>query len=135
MNRLTKIVNNKHFGRIIIVLSGIMFTISILMLFRKENKKTIDQINRNSEQRKKEIQEDLRASEKITDSLKFELRSLKFDIRQHDKNLEIFQDSYIKSHNELKNLQQNEKAYIPDATYDEQLDFISKYKYKPISNP
>lgn len=38
-----------------------------------------------------------------------------------------------KSLNKFNNLKsQNEKVYIPNATADEQTDFISNYKYEPI---
>lgn len=39
-----------------------------------------------------------------------------------------FRDSYFKSLNELKNIQ-NEKDVTYDATVSEQLDFITKYRY------
>ena len=40
------------------------------------------------------------------------------------------QEKSLNNFNQLKN--QNEKVYIPNATADQQTDFISNYKYEPI---
>ena len=45
------------------------------------------------------------------------------------KNTQVHEKS-LKNFNELKN--QNEKVYIPNATVEQQTDFISSYKYEPI---
>jgi low affinity Fe/Cu permease len=40
------------------------------------------------------------------------------------------QEKSLNNFNQLKN--QNEKVYIPNATVDQQSDYISNYKYEPI---
>lgn len=46
-----------------------------------------------------------------------------------NKNTEAHEKS-LNNFNELKN--QNEKVYIPNATVEQQADFIANYKYQPI---
>lgn len=68
----------------------------------------------------------VQSSEKKVDNLTTEVKAYRSDVV---KNTNAHQES-LKNFNDLKN--QNEKDYIPNATTEQQLDFISKYKFEPI---
>lgn len=115
------------------VLLGVLFTWSIIRLFEDKAGSAIDSINYKAELRQKEIEKQLKAAEVRRTILETELQHIKTDIQQHDLNLDKFQSDYSHSYNQLIKLRKDEKNYIPNATTEQQYDFVTKYKYKPIA--
>ncbi|WP_374440653.1 hypothetical protein [Epilithonimonas sp.] len=68
----------------------------------------------------------VQSSEKKIDNLTSDVKVYRSEVV---KNTNAHKES-LENFNNLKN--QNEKDYIPSATTEQQLDFISKYKFEPI---
>lgn len=75
-----------------------------------------------------EILKAVNSSENRVITLTGEVQGYRKDVT---KNTEVHEQS-LKKFNELKN--QNEKVYIPNATVEQQTDFITNYKYQPIGD-
>lgn len=73
-----------------------------------------------------EILKAVNSSETKVDNLTNEVHGYRKDVARDTE----ARDRSLKNFNKLKN--QNEKVYIPNATVEQQTDFISKYKYEPI---
>lgn len=115
------------------LLVSTLFTYWVVRVFQDESDEAIERILAESEQQQRVISNKLDSARYVTMVSQAELESLKSDIRKIDTNLEAFHNKQEKALNELKKLQKNEKDYIPNASYSEQLNFISKYKYTPVS--
>ncbi len=127
-------VERKSFG----IFSGVMIfliCVAIAMIQWSISDNADKRIAERSELAKKEARAEAKSgeilsavnsSEKKVDGLTSEVKDLRKDVNQ---NTSIHEKS-LKNFNELKS--QNEKVYIPNATVEQQADFISNYKYQPI---
>lgn len=74
------------------------------------------------------IMNSLGSNENKVIKLTNEVHSYRNDVQASTKK----QEQSLNNFNNLK--KQNEKVYIPNATVEQQFDFLSKYKYTPIAS-
>lgn len=120
------------------VLLVILFAGAVRYLAVEDNDKVIAEIKKNQvkdEILREQAQQNEIAATAKADSALILLRASREneiyftnELKGIKNSLYGFQNSYFKSLNELKNIQ-NEKDVTYDATLHEQLDFITKYRY------
>jgi|GEM_PF-3744043 len=93
----------------------------------RAKQQVLDSINiADAKSKQNQIITSVQSSEKKIDNLTSDVKVYRSEVV---KNTNAHKES-LENFNNLKN--QNEKDYIPSATTEQQLDFISKYKFEPI---
>ena len=122
----------KFFGLIIAILVCI-FGYTIQRMNDNRLNEKIANINQQAEKRQRELKIELDSLNLAGWLMSNKIHKMELSLK--DDSIRQSQDrfNFNKNFNELKNYKKNEKNHIPNATFNEQFDFISKYKYQPIA--
>lgn len=120
-------IKNFIIGFISIVII-LLFTYSSISIFNIEN--TVP-IIKELKQESNNLNHKIDSVNKINTVLKEDVFLLKEDLKNSYEVLNDVKQLNLESYNNFKKLK-NEKDYIPNASYNEQLDFITKYKFSPV---
>lgn len=120
-------IKNFIIGFISIVII-LLFTYSSISIFNIEN--TVP-IIKELKQESNNLNHKIDSVNKINTVLKEDVFLLKEDLKNSYEVLNDVKQLNLESYNNFKKLK-NEKDYIPNVSYNEQLDFITKYKFSPV---
>lgn len=94
--------------------------------------KNIATVNEAAKMRQLAILKELDSTKQVARRMEQEQLQIQNDIKVLNTNQLNLQKTYNTNFNQLKQIQKDEKIYIPAVTAREQLDFISSYRYTPV---
>lgn len=119
----------KGLGAILLI---VIFTGASISVVNSYNQKAMDEVNAEADKRQLVLAGKIDSARLADAETRAEIRVVQNYVKEIDANQVNLQKSVNSNFNQLKQIQKDEKIYIPAATAREQLDFISNYRYTPV---